>query len=74
MNFLGKISYGLYVYHGLIIGFVLLFFKTNNLFLNNFVLYSIVILLTILLSTFSYFILEKPFLKLKSKKYTIIKT
>lgn len=74
MNFLGKISYGLYMYHGLIIGFVLLYFKINNLLLNNVILYPIVIFLTILCSALSYFILEKPFLKLKSKKYTIINT
>jgi peptidoglycan/LPS O-acetylase OafA/YrhL len=74
MNFLGKISYGLYVYHGLIIGFVILYFKNNNLLFNNVTLYSIVIITTILCSILSYFILEKPFLDLKNKRYTIIKT
>jgi peptidoglycan/LPS O-acetylase OafA/YrhL len=74
VNFLGKISYGLYVYHGLIIGSVLLYFKVNNLFFNNIILYSIVIFITILCSTLSYFILEKPFLELKSRKHTIIAT
>ncbi|PJJ10956.1 peptidoglycan/LPS O-acetylase OafA/YrhL [Flavobacterium sp. 1] len=74
MNFLGRISYGLYVYHGLIIGSVLLYFKVNNLYFNNVILYFSVIFITILCSALSYFILEKPFLKLKNKKYTIIAT
>ena len=70
LNFLGKISYGIYVFHWLI---VLLTFKIiailkieNNLII-NLVVYIGTIGLTILTSYLSYTYFEKFFLKLKVK-------
>ena len=74
-NFLGKISFGIYVYHPLII---FLFSKFINQFsIPNNLKYSIVYLsiffLTISISSISYYHFEMYFIKLKSK-YTIVKS
>lgn len=63
IQYLGKISYGIYIWHILAIKIVLKF--STNIVLIDFLL---VIILTIFLSTLSFYLLEKPFLKLK--KYT----
>ncbi|MEI9806749.1 MAG: acyltransferase [Bacteroidota bacterium] len=69
-NFLGKISYGIYVYHPLIIFFAARWLKS---FLNSFdytykliFVYALVPLCTILIAYLSYNYLEKRFLKLKT--------
>lgn len=71
-NYLGKISYGLYVYH------IISFFICGKLFIgikiSNHFLFLIGLLLTILLSTFSYYFFEKKFLKIKQDKYSPFKT
>ncbi|MEO8760805.1 MAG: acyltransferase [Bacteroidia bacterium] len=68
-NYLGKISYGLYMYHLMIIPMVAFFSikyfgdgKISFLFI-----YIVSVLTTILVASISYSILEKPFLVLKSK-------
>ncbi len=69
LNYIGKISYGIYVYHWIIILFVLNFiiqFKENS-FMFNIVLYTISIGLTILVSHFSFYKFEKYFLRFKDR-------
>ena len=68
-NFFGKISYGLYCYHGIMIT---IFLQMNGLLreslLNNLVLYPIFIFIsTLLVSYFSFRFYESKFLKFKSK-------
>ena len=73
LNFLGKISYGIYVIHPLMIYLVSknYNYKAHSSLENNIYIYGIVILLTIVLSKLSYELFEKKFLKMKSK-YTIV--
>jgi peptidoglycan/LPS O-acetylase OafA/YrhL len=75
-NFLGKISYGLYMYHMMIIVFLAqlgskYFNFQGKLF--NVYLYSSTLLVTIIVATASYYWFEKPFLKIK-QKYTVVKS
>jgi peptidoglycan/LPS O-acetylase OafA/YrhL len=67
---LGKISYGIYVYH-LIVPWVVLNILSRGGMLsfieNNHLFYPICILVTIVVSHFSYFYFEKYFLNLKSR-------
>lgn len=74
MDYLGKLSYGIYVIHPLIIFSVVSFIKFEKEIYLNPILYFIAIgLITIGFSHFSYQYFELPFLKLKSK-YSIIKS
>lgn len=76
-NFLGKISYGIYMYHFMIIPFVLLFVSNYKTQINpialNVIIYVLVISLTILVSAISFYFFENKFIKLKSK-YSPIKS
>lgn len=66
INYLGKISYGIYMYHLILIVPTMNFLiKFNSL--NNVLLYALSFILTIVVSSLSYEYLEKPFLKLKVK-------
>lgn len=74
-NYLGKISYGIYVYHWMIIYLVmdkLILLKLNPT-LFNVLLYTITIGLTIGISHLSYFHFELWFLKFK-ERFTIIRS
>lgn len=74
-DFLGKISYGIYVIHPLIIfglSRLLINFETGQL-IKIVVVYFLVIFSTVLFAHISYNYYEKPFLRLK-KKYTVIKS
>lgn len=74
-NFLGKISYGIYVYHVLIIYLTSLFLKdlqTNDVF-KTFLVYLTIVLITIVVSYYSYELFEKRFIKLKDK-FAIVKS
>jgi peptidoglycan/LPS O-acetylase OafA/YrhL len=69
INFLGKISYGMYIYHWIIIYLIIDFlnyFELNNLYY-NILLYTLTLSLTILTSYLSYKYFESYFLKLKLK-------
>ena len=69
-NHLGKISYGIYMYHKILIVFVInLFlkhFKSIGVF-ENVIIYSFSIILTLLVSHLSYSYFETPLLKIKNK-------
>ena len=68
-NYLGKISYGMYMYHTIA---VVIGVKISHSFGNsNFVSYPISYILTIIMSGLSYQYFEKPFLKIKDRFTTV---
>lgn len=68
-NYLGKISYGMYMYHTIA---VVVGVKISHSFDNsNFVSYPVTYVLTILMAGLSYQYFEKPFLKIKDKFTTV---
>ena len=68
-NYLGKISYGMYMYHTIA---VVIGVKISHSFGNsNFVSYPISYILTIIMAGLSYQYFEKPFLKIKDKFTTV---
>ncbi|HEX2535349.1 MAG TPA: hypothetical protein VHK69_16505, partial [Chitinophagaceae bacterium] len=69
MNFLGKISYGLYMYHPICIGtgIALATRVTGNAVLQNVIIYTVSIGGTIFVSWLSYNYFENFFLKLKTR-------
>lgn len=76
-NYLGKISYGMYMYHFMVIPLCIYmyvnYFRFNSLFMENLILYSTIIIISILISGISYQFFEKGFIKLKSR-YSQIKS
>lgn len=68
MDFLGRISYGIYIYHPLLIFLLskLLHFTSDN-WTNRFTVYSGVVISTLAISYFSYTFFEHRFLNMKSK-------
>jgi peptidoglycan/LPS O-acetylase OafA/YrhL len=70
-NYLGKISYGMYMYHPIIIVFCIKIGIMFNI-IDNFVLYPIVFLLAVLLSSLSYEFYEKRFINKKARYSKII--
>lgn len=75
LNYLGKISYGIYVYHWIIIYLILdlIMNVKENFWLFNILLYVFSLIISILISHISYFYFEIWFLKLK-EKFAIIKS
>lgn len=73
--FLGKISYGLYMFHSLSIAIVIEYaswiLEVGSL--NRLLFYGSVLLLTIALASLSYYLMERPILKLKGR-FVIIKS
>jgi peptidoglycan/LPS O-acetylase OafA/YrhL len=70
LDYLGKISYGLYMYHSIMIVFsikILQGFDTSN----NFLIYIFSFILTIVVSSLSYEYFEKRFIN-KKKQYTTV--
>ena len=78
MNYLGKISYGIYVIHPLLIFVGSWIVKSTGLLSNihregNWLVFASVTVLTILLASLSYKYLEMPFLRLKDK-FSVVKS
>ena len=70
-RFLGKISYGIYLYHWIIVILLVQYIpKLENVWLYNLVLYSTVLSATILISWLSFITYERFFLNLKKKYET----
>jgi peptidoglycan/LPS O-acetylase OafA/YrhL len=67
--FLGKISYGLYMYHPICIGasIAIATAVTGNIYYQNIIIYTGTILLTVLIAWLSFTYIESAFLKLKGK-------
>jgi len=61
VQYLGKVSYGIYVWHILAI----LFVKTYLVSINLIVDFVIVCIITVIMATISFYLIEKKFLKLK---------
>lgn len=74
MDYLGKLSYGIYVIHPLVIFLVVNYIKLENeTHLNPVFYFLVIILITVGVAHFSYKYFEFPFLKLKNR-YSIIKS
>jgi peptidoglycan/LPS O-acetylase OafA/YrhL len=77
LNYLGNISYGIYLFHNFIIiatmNLLIAFGFQSNLLLFNIFLYSITISLTLFLSGLSFKYFEMHFLKLKGK-FEVVKS
>ena len=64
--FLGKISYGIYIFHPFAIVATIYLLDTYNKNKHWSIFYILTMLITVLLASLSYYLIEKPFLKLKS--------
>tara|TARA_B110000046_G_scaffold186024_1_gene231531 strand:+ start:37672 stop:38721 length:1050 start_codon:yes stop_codon:yes gene_type:complete len=75
-NFFGKISYGVYVIHPLLIFLLrdLLREVTGNVYANYVIVYGVIISSTIILSYLSYTYFESVFLRLKNKRFTVVRS
>lgn len=72
LKFLGEISYGIYMFHWIILVLMIKFIRTdysNNQLLFNTILYAGTIGFTVLISFLSFKFLESPILKWKNKFY-----
>lgn len=70
-NFLGKISYGLYMFHPVVIVFSIRLLQKIGL-LQNALLYPLVVGLVVLLATLSYNFFEKRFINRKTKYAKVV--
>lgn len=73
LNYLGKISFGIYIYHNIIVSIILKKFLIPTDNKSSIVFWAVYLSSTILLSIISYECYEKWFLKLK-KRYQVIRT
>ena len=73
VSYLGKISYGLYVYHWIIIYLFFSFLKENKIELSYFISLLILFIILVLSASVSYELIEKNILKFKVK-YALIKS
>ena len=77
LNYLGKLSYSMYMYHMIVIGGVLQLVSKEefdeNIVTANIVVYVLTLLGTIVLSSLSYRFFERPFLNFKDR-FALMKT
>lgn len=70
-RFIGKISYGIYIYHSIVLFFLVKIFKEQMIYLNNLFQFCFILILaatsSVFLASLSYKYFEQPFLKLKQK-------
>lgn len=71
-KYFGKISYGIYLYHNFIFAFVIKIFQRLNTkwdvgFPRGFYMFIIVLIITIVVSHFSWILIEKPIMKFKNR-------
>lgn len=71
LNYLGKISYGLYMFHSIAI-VCSIKFLTNFGSLNNYVLYPVAMITSVVLASLSYSLLEKRFINKKGRYSKVI--
>lgn len=69
MNFLGRISYGIYMYHPIAISLFLFYSRLYHVSYSPVLMVILVLIATIFFAFLSFHLLERPFLKLK-KSYT----
>jgi len=70
-NFLGKISYGLYMFHPIAVVFSIKLLRKFHL-LSNYIFYPVILILVIVMSALSYEFFEKKFLNKKLKYSKLI--
>jgi len=70
LKYAGKISYGLYMYHALVIILVMKTLQKMDIY-HDYLLYPLSVIFSILFATISYEFFEKQFLKLK-KKFVVV--
>ncbi len=75
-DFLGRISYGIYVIHPMIIYMLVKFLRPNSSIevLNYIFVFTTVVAGTVFFAYLSYRYFESPFLRLKSQKFSTIKS
>jgi len=76
LDFLGKISYGIYIIHPLLIFLFSKILKDITPFksINYIIVFATILISTFFIAHLSYKYLEAPFLKLKKNKYTVVKS
>ncbi|MFD0962612.1 acyltransferase family protein [Pseudofulvibacter geojedonensis] len=70
-NFIGQISYGIYIYHLTVIYVLVYLFKGVGI--NYFLVHILTLLITIVVAKLSYRYIEIPFLKIK-KKFAVVES
>jgi peptidoglycan/LPS O-acetylase OafA/YrhL len=75
-DLVGKWSYGIYVIHPIIIFLFSTFLKNSTpyLFLNYLIVYGAIFGATLLLAGLSYRFYERPFLRLKIRRFTVVQS